>query len=219
MPNQGGAPAQLRILATRVGRPTELARANGTSVRSAIAKVEVAEPWLDLDPINLAGDDQADRTVHGGVDKAVYSYPSEHWPFWTAELGFEAGPGTLGENISTAGLTEEEVHIGDRFTWGEAVVEVSQPRAPCYKFALHVGDPHALKLMVRSGYSGWYLRVIAPGRVESRGAMVRIVHAADAPTVREVFVTTHDRDPDPAAVRHALSSPALADQWAQALKR
>ncbi len=203
------------MLATSVGRPAPITRANGTTVLSAIAKAVVAEPTLALDFVNLAGDDQADRTVHGGPDKAVYSYPSEHWPFWRDELGLDPGPGTLGENTTTAGLLETDVHIGDRFSWGEAVVEVSQPRAPCFKLALHLHDPHALKAMVIEACSGWYLRVIEPGLVPTTGEMVRIHHAADAPTIHHVFVTTHTRDPDPADVAFALSSPKLADQWAR----
>ena len=107
-------------------------------VMSSIAKRAVADgTTLWLSPLNLAGDAQADLTVHGGPDKAVYAYPSEHLPWWSEELGEDLGPAPFGENLSTIGVTEDDVGLGDVWSWGEALLEVCQPRTPCFKLALH----------------------------------------------------------------------------------
>ncbi|CAN5731409.1 MOSC domain-containing protein [soil metagenome] len=210
-------PAVLTLLATSVGRPVALGRANGTTVLSAIAKQPATAATLHLDALNLTGDDQADRTVHGGVDKSVYAYPSEHAAWWRHELGVELGPAGMGENLTTAGLDEHDVHLGDRFRWGDALVEVSQPRSPCFKLALHLGRPDVLKAMTRSARSGWYLRTIEPGAVPTTGELVRTRHDPHQPTVHQVFSTSFSRDPDLDLLDRILRSPHLADQWADAL--
>ena len=209
----------LRLLVTSVGLPQPLGRANGDTVLSAIAKQPVAAATLPLDHLNLTGDDQADRTVHGGPDKSVYSYPLEHWDWWRAETGLHIGVGSFGENLTTEGLDERAVAIGDRFAWGDAVIEVSQPRSPCFKLALHLGRPDVLKAMIRSARCGWYFRTITPGSVPTTGALERIAHDPQAPTVHDVFTTTYDRDLDRRRLTWILGQPALAEQWAAGLRR
>jgi MOSC domain-containing protein YiiM len=153
-----------------------------------MAKRPVAAEYLELTRLNLEGDAQADLQVHGGPDKAVYAYPSEHLPVWSAELGQELGPGAFGENLTTAGGTEDDVCIGDRWIWGDAVLEVCQPRTPCFKLAIYRGRGDMVRRFRESGRSGWYLRVLEPGRVpvagpitvepDPLGATVRAVHDA-----------------------------------------
>jgi MOSC domain-containing protein YiiM len=143
----------------------------GKPIRSGIVKLPVTAPSIFLDTLNLDGDRQADLTVHGGRDKAVYAYPVEHLPLWNDELGTDFGLGTFGENLSTAGWLEDDVCIGDVWAWGEARLQVSQPRSPCYKLATVTGRPDLLKRMVRTGRTGWYLRVLQPGTVPVAGPM------------------------------------------------
>jgi MOSC domain-containing protein YiiM len=123
--------------------------------------------------LGLAGDEQADLTVHGGLDKAVYAYPSEHYAFWTAQkkavLKREEAlpPGSMGENLTIQGLLEDQVWIGDRLAIGNALFEVTEPRSPCYKFGAKMGFAHAVKLMVQSGATGFYLRVLQEGELKA----------------------------------------------------
>jgi MOSC domain-containing protein YiiM len=181
----------VRLVSVNVSLPQYLGDHRGHPVSSGIAKRPVAADSLWLDRLNLEGDAQADLRVHGGPDKAVYAYASEHLPVWSAELGDELGPAAFGENLTTAGWTEDDVCIGDRWTWGDAVLEVCQPRSPCYKLAMYRGHGDMTRRFQSSGRSGWYLRVLEPGRVpvagpiaverHPMGATVRLVHDAARP--------------------------------------
>ena len=171
-----------------VGEPSVLGYRRERPVLSAITKARVAAPELNLTELNLDGDRQADLTVHGGVDKAVYVYPAEHYPAWAAE-GFEAEPGGFGENISLTGATEDDVRIGDVWAWGDALVQVSQPRQPCFKLAMKTGRKDVTPMMIDSGRSGWYLRVLRPGTVPTSGA-IELAERADGPTITEVYLVS-----------------------------
>jgi MOSC domain-containing protein YiiM len=116
--------------------------------------------------LNLKGDEQSDLTVHGGVHKAVYVYPSEHYKFWRKEIpGVDLSWGAFGENFTTEGLLEEAVHIGDRLRIVSAEFIVTQPRMPCYKLGIRFGRPEIVKQFLQSGRSGFYLRVLEEGRI------------------------------------------------------
>lgn len=127
--------------------------------------------------LGLQGDEQADLTVHGGLDKAVYAYPCEHYGFWAAQklaaLKREEPlpPGSMGENLTIQGLLEQDVWVGDRLAIGDALFEVTEPRSPCYKFAAKMGFAHAVKMMVQSGATGFYLRVLREGAVQAGDAI------------------------------------------------
>ncbi|MBB6425849.1 MOSC domain-containing protein [Sphingopyxis sp. JAI128] len=136
---------------------------------SAIGKLPVAEA-VAVDAMGLAGDEQADRSVHGGIDKAVHHYPADHYDWWRGQLG--AAPlldaaGAFGENISTIGLDENSVFLGDRFRLGSALVEVTQARQPCWKLDHRFGTKGVMAGVVRSRRSGWYYRVLEPGTVRA----------------------------------------------------
>ena len=118
------------IVGVFVGQPAPIGEMRGRPVVSAIAKAPVTSAWLDLTTTNLAGDRQADLSVHGGPDKAVYVYPVAHYSAWQAD-GFAVDVGGFGENLALDGIAEDDVRLGDAWRWGEALVEVSQPRAPC----------------------------------------------------------------------------------------
>src|SRR3954464_5000654 len=128
----------VEVATVNVGGPQVLGEQDPQRIYSAIAKQPVANGtvlWLSL--FNLAGDSQADLSVHGGPDKAMYAYPSEHLPAWSAELDEPLGSAPFGENLSTTGVLESDVNIGDVWQWGGAYLQVCQPRSPCFKLALH----------------------------------------------------------------------------------
>lgn len=134
---------------------------------SGIAKRPVTRA-LPLDAEGFDGDHQADRRVHGGPEKAVHHYPHEHYAAWAGELGdlpLLAAPGGFGENVSTTGLTEDRVAVGDIFRLGTALVQVSQGRQPCWKLSRRFGIPDMARRVQDSGRTGWYYRVLQPGRV------------------------------------------------------
>ncbi len=159
------------------------------------------------------GDGQADLSVHGGPDKAVYTYPSEHWPWWQAQR-FACVPATFGENLTLAGATESDVRIGDRFRWGDAVLEVSQPRAPCYKFAIHTARPDAPQLMTISARCGWYLRVVEEGRADTvEAVMTRVSAAPENPSVDEAFRAMFAPRMPAETRQKVYDTPALAEAW------
>ena len=184
----------------------------GETVVSGIAKHRVTTDSLLLAPLNLQGDRQADLTVHGGTDKAVYAYPSEHLPRWNAELGTDFGPGTFGENLTTAYWREDRVCIGDVWAWGEALLQVTQPRSPCYKLALATGRPDLLKRLVTTGRTGWYLRVLRPGQVPVAGPIDVVArHPAGVTVVDAHRATRPGRSR--AAIERVAAVDALAASW------
>ena len=149
-------------------------RIQGRSILTAIHKQPVSGQVAVL-ALGLAGDEQADLSVHGGLDKAVYAYPSEHYPFWQqarAEAGLtgidDALPwGSMGENLSLAGLLESEVWVGDVLQFANCALRVTQPRQPCYKFNAAMGFVHASKLMAQQGCCGFYLAVDQVGSLRA----------------------------------------------------
>ncbi len=206
------------LVSVNVAKPQYLGAHRGRPVTSGIAKRPVTVGHLRLDRLNLEGDGQADLTVHGGPDKAVYAYPSEHLPAWAAELGQDLGPAAFGENLSTAGGTEDEICIGDRWFWGDAVLEVSQPRAPCYKLAMHRGRGDIGRLLRQSGRCGWYLRVLEPGRVPVAGPIATERHHLGA-TVGATHQALWSRDVPVEVIEALLSVEPLALDWKKALAR
>jgi MOSC domain-containing protein YiiM len=162
-----------RVLSVNVSVARPLAAGERAVIRE-IGKRPVAGP-VAVGPLGLAGDEQADLSVHGGRSKAVYAYPSEHHAFWrtvraqagVADWDAPLAPGLLGENLTLAGLTEDRAWIGDRLRFAHCVLAVSEPRHPCFKFNAAMGFRHAAKLMVQSGWCGFYLAVVEPGTIEA----------------------------------------------------
>lgn len=158
------------------------------SVPSAIAKSALstldAPARVPVGLVGIEGDEQADPTVHGGLDKAVYVYPGEHYAFWRtvrmqAGIGEPLAPGAMGENLLVEGLLEPGVWIGDRLTIGEVELRVESPRQPCYKFNARMGFDWALKMMVQSGYTGFYCAVLRPGAIAAGDAVTLRAGARD----------------------------------------
>ncbi len=166
----------IEIVSVNVGMPSVLLSRPSGDIVSGIDKRPVARPSLRLTAINLEGDGQADTKesrfggqVHGGPDQAVYAFPVEHYVRFEATLERPVALGFVGENLTVRGATEAEVCIGDVWAWGEALLQVSVPRSPCYKLGIRMGR-QALRRWVREeGLVGWYLRVLRPGIVPTSG--------------------------------------------------
>ena len=159
-----------RIEAVLTGRAVDYTRPGS---RSAIAKVAVAGA-VEVGVEGLAGDEQGDRRVHGGPDKAIHHYPREHYATWAEEIGAHplfAMPGAFGENLSTTGVSEADLCLGDRLRLGTALVEVSQGRQPCWKLSDRFGIADMARRVQDSGRSGWYYRVLEPGTVQAGDAL------------------------------------------------
>ncbi len=206
----------LRAIQTFVGRPAPIGATRSGPVISAIHKVLVDEPTLELSTSNLAGDDQADRSVHGGPEKAVYCYPSEHTAAWKAD-GFILPPGAVGENLSLTGGLETDLRIGDTYRWGTAIIQINQPRAPCFKLTMFSGRKDIGPHLIETKRCGWYVRVLNPGTVETSGTLEFVDRDETAPTVAETFAVmfsgVHPAADDPDVVRRVVQCPSLSPEW------
>ena len=204
------------LLALTIGRPVAFRAAT----RSAIAKRPVHAP-IYLGRTGFAGDRVADRKHHGGSDKAVHHYPRDHYDFWRTHLGGHAlleAPGAFGENIATLGLTEKAACIGDRYRLGEALIQVSHGRQPCWKLDHRFGaggKNGVMHTIVRTGRCGLYFRVIEDGMVAPDDAMVLTQQGAAQWTVERVFrlLIGGQGKNEPAALRALRDLDMLADVW------
>jgi MOSC domain-containing protein YiiM len=202
----------VRLVSVNVGHPRPVER-NGKTIETGIFKEPVAGP-VQVARTNLAGDRQADLAVHGGVDKAVYAYPSEHYPFWSRELDRPDLPwGMFGENLTTEGLDEATVRIGDRFAIGSAELEVSQPRLPCFKLGIKFDRADMVKRFLRSGRLGFYLRVRREGVLEAGDAIRGLGGDPEAPTIAELALLETTHRGDVALLERAARAPALTASW------
>ncbi len=202
----------ITLLSVNVSGPKEI-RYKGRTVRTGIFKQPVKGRVL-LRRLNLEGDGQADLSVHGGIHQAVYVYPSEHYHYWEGQLARkDFSYGQFGENLTVAGMLEHEVRIGDIFRVGEALVEVTQPRVPCYKLALKMDSSHFPKLFMASGRTGFYLRVLEEGEVGADGALERIKTDRRQMTVQEVFRLAFFSHDDREALSKALGIRGLSPGW------
>jgi MOSC domain-containing protein YiiM len=164
----------------------------GAEVTTAIWKTPV-EGRIAVRGVNFAGDDQADRTVHGGPHKAVYAYAAEDYAFWRDEEGLETSPGLFGENLTVEGLDLSSAIVGERWTVGSTTLEVAQPRLPCYKLGIRVGDQHFLKRFLRARRFGAYLRVVREGDVGAGDAVDVIERPGHGVTLWSMIEALRDR--------------------------
>jgi len=187
----------MKIVSLNVGKPRTFL-VGDRELTTGIFKSPVPGPLL-LRRLNLDGDCQADLQVHGGRNKALYAYPSEHYEFWRAEFPDQELPwGMFGENLTTEGLGEENARIGDRFRIGEAIVKVTQPRMPCYKLALRFGRPDMVKRFLASRRSGIYFSVVEEGLVKAGDAIEKIHEDENRVSVADVnraYVDTRANEP------------------------
>lgn len=187
---------------------------------SAIAKVQVTGE-LTLTERGLMGDEQAESKIHGGPDRALCHYPREHYLHWTREFPEQAelfvAP-AFGENLSTEGLNEENVCIGDIFRWGETLIQVTQPRSPCFKLNFHFGISDMAAIMQASGKTGWLYRVIAGGNVSAEAPLKLVSRVSDV-TVYEAGVIAWSMPFDDEQYHRLLSAAGLSASWTRTMQK
>lgn len=201
-----------QLIAVSVGQPRDVTW-QGKPLTTGIYKSPV-RGRVAVGPLGLEGDGQADLSVHGGLDKAVYAYDSLNTAYWRSQLGRpELGPGCFGENLTLSGLPEAQVFIGDRFRIGSACFEVSQPRQPCHKLAKRFEDPAFPKRFLESRRVGYYLRVVEAGELGAGDPVVRIAHDPSSIDVANLVSLFIARVPNEAELERAAGLTALADAW------
>ena len=200
-----------KVISVNVGLPKELVSGD-RSITTGIIKTPVSGP-VRVKTLNLDGDGQADLTVHGGVDKAVYLYPSEHYEFWQQELEEKLTWAAFGENLTVAGLLETNVGIGDQLSIGTAVVAISGPRLPCYKLAAKFRREDMIRRFLDSRRTGFYVRVLQEGELQA-GDSIAVLHEDPARlTIRELTDVYVTKNPDRKQIERVLSVPALPRSW------
>ena len=202
----------MRVLSVNVGLPREV-EWRGKTITTGIYKEPVAWP-VAIRALNLDGDRQADLRVHGGRDKAVYVYPSEFYELWSRErpeLHFR--PGTFGENLTTEGLPDENVSVGDRFRVGTAELVVTQPRLPCFKLGIKMGRDEFVTEFLERGLYGFYFAVVRDGEVEPGDPIVELGRDPRGFRVAEIArLFARDRD-DFEAMQRAADLDVLPESW------
>lgn len=202
----------MKLLSVNVSQPRTV-QYYGRQVATGIFKAPI-DGRVRVERLNIAGDRQADTRVHGGIDKAVYAYPFEHYATWQAELGRDDfAYGQFGENLTTEGLLEDAVHIGDRFRIGELVLEVSQPRVPCFKLALKMGIKDFPQTFIKSQRSGFYFRVIEEGEIGAGDAIEKVSEDPEGVSVRYIYNLFFNDGKNKPEVQRMLAHPALSSEW------
>ena len=208
----------MKIVSVNVGRPREIDW-KGKTIRTSIFK-EPVQGRVRLQALNFVGDEQADLSVHGGPQKAVYGYASEHYDFWRQELpGVHLPWGAFGENLTTEGLLEEEINIGNRYQLGSAVVMVTQPRIPCYKLGVRFGRDDIVKRFLKSGRPGFYFSVIQEGEVGAGDALELDYREAADVTVADILRLYVTDKQNLSLTQRAVQVAALADGWRDYFQR
>ena len=201
---------QMQVISTNIAQPTTI-QWRGQEVLTGIYKYGVDTP-IFLDTEDVENDHVLDRRYHGGVDKACYLYSADHYPFWKdryPELKWEWG--MFGENLTVSGLNESNIRIGDRFQIGGAVVQVSQPRQPCFKLGVRFGDQIVVDDFWNLPFSGIYVRVLQPGNVSKGDQITLLDRDPNGLSVSEVFSIFRSKRTDFDLIKKAIAEPFLAE--------
>jgi MOSC domain-containing protein YiiM len=202
----------MKLLSVNVGLPREIDW-RGRTVQTSIFKEPVLG-FVRVAKLNLEGDQQSDLSVHGGPDKAVYAYPSEHYAFWRKELpGLDIPWGMFGENFTTEGLLEDTVHIGDTLRVGSADFVVTQPRMPCYKLGIRFGREDMVKRFLHSGRTGFYLAVSQEGEVTADDSLEWIAQDEKGIKVADIVKLYTADGANQDLLRRVSELPALPAGW------
>ena len=208
----------MKLISVNVGLPREVMW-KGRRVRTGIFK-EPIEGRVMVRRLNLDGDRQADLSVHGGPDKAVYGYPGEHYKYWRNELpGMKLPWGIFGENLTTEGLLEEDVNIGDRFRAGSAVLTVTQPRMPCYKLQVRFGRDDIVKRFLRSGRPGFYFSVLEEGEVTAGHEIELLSRDQNNVTITDITRLYFSEKDNLELLHRAVEVEALPRSWRDYFQR
>lgn len=202
----------MKVISLNVGLPRNV-EYNGERLATGIFKEPVPGPVM-LRTLNLDGDRQADLSVHGGVSKAVYAYPAEHYEFWRRELPDMALPyGMFGENFTTEGLSEDTVNVGDRFRVGEAELMATEPRLPCYKLGIKFGRVDIIKRFLQSRRTGSYFAVVKEGEVKAGDEIELLSRDENEITIADITRLYAFEKEDLEGLRRAVKLPALSESW------
>src|SRR5204862_2082364 len=204
--------AVMKLISVSVGRPRQVTW-RGKSVKTSIWKTPV-EGAVRVTTLNLQGDERSDLSVHGGADKAVYVYPSEHYAYWRAELpGADLPWGAFGENFTTEGLLEEHVRIGDRLRVGSAEFVVTQPRMPCFKLGIRFDRPDIVKRFLRARRTGFYLSVLVEGEVTAGDSIEFLARGENGITVADIISLYRTDATTQELLRRATELASLPKAW------
>lgn len=187
---------------------------------SAIAKYQ-ADGELRLTELGLEGDQQAEKVIHGGPERALCHYPREHYLHWAREFPEQAELFTapaFGENLSTSGLTEKNVYIGDIFRWDDALIQVTQPRSPCFKLNYHFGISDMASLMQKQGYCGWLYRVVLAGNVSTESPLELVSRVSDISVAEAIAIAWH-MPFDDEQYHRLLSAAGLSTSWTRTMQK
>jgi MOSC domain-containing protein YiiM len=202
----------MKILSIQIGLPKEV-QYHGKAVSTGIFKEQVSGPVF-LRTLNLDGDGQADLTVHGGADKALYAYGYDTYPYWKALRPQDSFPfGAFGENLCIDTLPENSMYIGDTYELGDALIQVAQPRFPCQKLGIKFNDMTILKQFMKYGRPGIYFRVLKEGAIAVRDELKLIDREKTLLSVAEIFELYQQDSVDPARIQEILQVKALPAQW------
>ncbi len=202
----------MKLISLNVGLP-RLVEVNGEPVNTGIFKKPVAGPIM-MRALNLDGDRQADLSVHGGISKAVYAYPVEHYAFWKKEMPEMDLPyGMFGENLTTEGMQEDALNIGDRFRIGEAEARVTEPRMPCYKLAIKFGRSDIIRKFLQSRRSGFYFAVLREGKVAAGDSIELLARDPNNVTIADITRLYAFDKKDLESLRRAVALEALPESW------
>ena len=180
--------------------------------RTAIGKAPMAGR-VRLTRLGLVGDQQEDLRHHGGPDRALCAYVADHHPGWVGALGRAPEPGLFGENLTVQGIDESQVHCGDRFRIGSAIIEITTPRIPCMTLTRRLGYAEAIPFIRALGWCGWYNRVIEEGEAEA-GEEMELIHPDPAGvSIREIYGVNSDKSAPRAALERVMAVKALPDEW------
>lgn len=211
----------MKIQAMFIGKPKQLGDASATDKMqqewvSAINRDRVDGGFVDA--LGFNGDEVADKKHHGGVDKAVFCYPYAHYELWRHELNIDIDAGGFGENLCVTGMDESTVHIGDIFEIGEARLQVTQPRKPCWKPARKYGELELSRITEENGRTGWYFKVLVPGDI-NEGEEIRLVERLhNAWSIARCNDVMH-RSTDMSEVKEMSELPELAETWKVSLQK
>lgn len=209
----------IRLLSVNCGVPRVIGERHGKPVLSAIGKSPVPAETVFFGRLGVEGDVQANLSVHGGPDQAVCVYSADHWPSWRAEKDLHCEAATFGENLTVVDADEETVGIGDRFQWGEVILEVTQPRGPCSNVDLYHGRSDLSQSMTLAVRCGWYMRVIRDGVAPTRDTAIRHIVAIERPSVRDAFLARHNSGAPLSFRQRVHDAPALGAAWRRAIER
>jgi MOSC domain-containing protein YiiM len=208
----------VKLISLNVSLP-RIVEYNGEPVATGIFKEPVQGPVM-LRTLNLDGDRQADLSVHGGVSKAVYAYPSEHYEFWKKELPeMELPYGMFGENFTTEGLLEDAVNVGDRFRVGQTELMVTEPRLPCYKLGIKFGRADIIKRFLQSRRTGFYFAVLKEGEIKTGDAIELLCRDANHIAISDITRLYAFERNDLETLRRAVKLEALSESWREYFQR